>query len=209
MSGVVQSSGRLPGLQWAAVSLPLPGETVSGDLFLVHAIPNGVLLGVVDALGHGPEAAVAARTAVAAMDRHAESPIIPLFQQSHEALAGTRGVVAALAAINVKESTLTWAAVGNIEGVLVRSKPGSRRVSIMQIGGVVGYKLPRLSDSESIRLARGDRLVFATDGIREGFTEALNTIDSPARLAETVIQRYIKGTDDALVLVAQYGGEET
>ncbi|HKS16595.1 MAG TPA: SpoIIE family protein phosphatase, partial [Planctomycetota bacterium] len=147
------------------------------------------------------------RVAVGTMERHADSPILPLFQISHGALLGTRGVVAALAALNLKESTMSWAAVGNIEGVVIRAKPGARRVSIIQVGGVVGYKLPKLADAEPVRLAKGDRLVLTTDGIREGFTDLLNTTDSPDRLAETILRKCVKGTDDALVLVAEFGGD--
>src|SRR5438552_424629 len=56
------------------------------------------------------------------------------------------------------------------------------------------------------RVARGDLLIFATDGIRGGFTEGLPTDATPQQLADEILARYGKGTDDALVLVARYAG---
>jgi hypothetical protein len=53
---------------------------------------------------------------------------------------------------------------------------------------------------------RGDTLIFATDGIREGFTEGLALSDPPQQLADRILARYTKGTDDALVLVARHAG---
>src|SRR2546428_3103073 len=41
-------------------------------------------------LGHGAEAAAAARAAVAALNRHAQESVLPLLQRCHQALAGTR-----------------------------------------------------------------------------------------------------------------------
>src|SRR5437773_929428 len=77
--------------------LTLPGETESGDLHLVKSVGSGVLAAVVDGLGHGAEAASAARAAVAVLERHAGESPLPLLQRCHRALIGTRGVVLSLA----------------------------------------------------------------------------------------------------------------
>src|ERR1041384_6057447 len=52
---------RSPYLDWAVASAPLEGEPESGDLHLVKGISTGLLLAVVDGLGHGVEAAAVAR----------------------------------------------------------------------------------------------------------------------------------------------------
>ena len=49
-------------------------------------------------------------------------------------------------------------------------------------------------------------LIFATDGIRGGFAEGLPTDATPQELADHILARHGKGTDDALVLVARYAG---
>src|SRR2546427_6905214 len=63
-------------IEWGVASLALPGEAESGDRHLVKPVGTGVLVAVVDGLGHGAEAAAAAQAAVAALERHAtESPV--------------------------------------------------------------------------------------------------------------------------------------
>jgi GTP cyclohydrolase III len=64
-------------IDWAVATLALPGEAESGDLHLVTSVASGVLVAVADGLGHGVEAATAARAAVTALERHAhEAPCL-------------------------------------------------------------------------------------------------------------------------------------
>jgi len=51
-------------LEWGVAELVLPGQTESGDRYLVTPTPEGGLVAVVDGLGHGAEAAEAAKGAV-------------------------------------------------------------------------------------------------------------------------------------------------
>ena len=64
------TAGRLPFLEWGAAGRPMPGEMVSGDQYVVWPLPDGVLLAVVDGLGHGPAAAAAASEAGAILQAH-------------------------------------------------------------------------------------------------------------------------------------------
>jgi len=207
MNGVVQTSGRHPRLHWAVASQALQGESVSGDASVVVPFEGGLLVGVVDALGHGPEAAFAAKVAATTLEHYAGTPVVPLARRCHDMLVKTRGVVAGLASVDLRASTLTWISIGNIEGLLLRA--GRPRVSIIQAGGVLGYKFPRIAADGPIPLAPGDRLVFATDGLREEFVESIPEKETLPRLAETLLRAFSKGTDDALVLVAEYAGGGT
>ena len=188
--------------------LTLAGEMESGDLHLVKPLRTGVLVAVVDGLGHGAEAALAARTAVAVLDRHAGESVLTLLQQCHEGLAGTRGVVMSVAVFDRADRSMTWLGVGNVEGVLVygdRKKARRARTTLIPRGGIVGSDLPRLR-AEVTSLTVGDTLIFATDGIKSGFTDGLPADAPPQRLADHILAGYGKGTDDALVLVARYTG---
>src|SRR2546427_31410 len=78
-------------LEWGVATLTLAGQLESGDLHLVREVGGGVLVAVVDGLGHGEEAAAAARLAVTTLDQFAPEPIASLVQRCHEALRGTRG----------------------------------------------------------------------------------------------------------------------
>src|SRR2546429_380737 len=78
-------------IDWGVASSALAGQTQSGDLHLVKPVATGVLLAVVDRLGHGAEAATAARTAVTTLDEHASESVMALLQRCHWAPQGSRG----------------------------------------------------------------------------------------------------------------------
>lgn len=198
-----------PLIDWGVAASALPGQTQSGDLHLVKSVTTGVLLAVVDGLGHGGEAATAARTAVATLDEHASESVLALLQRCHWALKGTRGVVMSLAFADRQQHALTWVGVGNVECMLFHAAgaPSSRpaRASLVTRGGIVGSELPQVR-AQVLPLAAGDLLIFATDGIRDGFGDGLQFEAPPQQLAEHILNQYGKGTDDALVLVARYRG---
>jgi phosphoserine phosphatase RsbX len=190
-------------IEWSAAVRSLREE--SGDQYLVRSVPDGALVAVVDGLGHGAQAAGAARTALWVIDEHAEEPLARLLTRCHERLRGTRGAVLSLAAFNARDATMTWAGVGDVDGMLLRA--GSRRRSerLLLRGGVVGHQLPLL-DACCLPLERGDTLIFTTDGIGGDFAEMLEPAPTPQVTAEQILARHGKATDDALVLVARYVG---
>lgn len=194
-------------LEWGVAARALPGEQLSGDLSLVKPAGDSVLVAVVDALGHGSDAASAAGVAIAALERYATDPLPLLLQRCHTALVGTRGVVLSLALFSVPRATMTWLGVGNVEGVLLAGDPGARpgRTSLITRAGIVGAEVPQLQPWV-VPLAPGDTLVFATDGIRSGFAEDVSVVDPPQAVAERILARNAKDTDDALVLVVRYRG---
>jgi len=198
-----------PLIEWGVAARPLQGEAASGDLHVVQALSNGVLVAAVDGLGHGPEAAAAARSAVLTLEGYAHEPVISLIKRCHESLTRTRGVVMSLASFNALDNTMTWLGVGNVEGALLRADDTASpaRESILLRGGVVGYQLPALHAS-ILPVTRGDVLILATDGIRGGFAEDVTLSDPPQQIAEQILARRASGTDDALVLVARYLGHE-
>jgi len=195
-------------IDWGVATLTLPGERESGDLHLVKPVRAGVLVSVVDGLGHGAEAAAAARAAVAALSRHAQESVLPLLQRCHQALAGTRGAVVSVALFDRADGSMTWLGVGNVEGVLLYADAGGRRgrERLVTRGGIVGSELPPLR-AEVLAVAPGDTLILATDGIQSGFADDLAVEAPPQQLADQILTRSGKRTDDALVLVARYVGD--
>lgn len=195
-------------IDWGVATLTLPGERESGDLHLVKPVGGGVLVAVVDGLGHGAAAAAAARAAVATLNRHAQESVLPLLQRCHQALAGTRGVVVSVALFDRADGSMTWLGVGNVEGVLLYADAGERRgrERLVTRGGIVGSELPPLR-AEVLAVAPGDTLVLATDGIQSGFADDLAIDAPPQQLADQILARSGKSTDDALVLVARYVGD--
>lgn len=196
-----------PLIEWGVAIRELSGQDESGDGYLVESHPDGALVAVVDGLGHGPKAAEVANVAIAVLEGNADKPVDFLFERCHRELAGTRGVVMSLASLDARDGAMTWVGVGNVTGLLLRadSRAERARETLLPRGGVVGYRLPSLYPVV-ISVARGDTLIFATDGLRSGFTEGVALNDAPQQIADHILEHYGRGTDDALVLVARYIG---
>ena len=203
MSNVIAGE-RLP-IEWGAAGSAL--EMESGDLHVVVPFADGALVALMDGLGHGPEAAAASAAAVPSLRAFGGLSLFTLMEQCHEALHKTRGVAMTLAAFDARNATMSWMGVGNVDGVLLRADDDHehRSEAIALRGGVVGYRLPALKE-RALPVSRGDTLIMATDGIRSGFTAGLSVQLGVQEIAESVLARFAKGTDDAHVVVARYLG---
>lgn len=204
--------GPLSGAQdaWVELSVaarPCPGFAVSGDLHAIAECSRGMLLAVIDGLGHGPPAAEAARRARDLLVQAPGDPLELLVARCHEQLRFLRGAVLSAAFVSRSEPSLAWLGVGNVEAILLRASPGSRPAqrSMPLTPGLVGGSLPSL-EARVLDLEPGDTLVLATDGVRSTFPESLAPAAPPAVLARRILDGYARGTDDALVLVARYLG---
>jgi negative regulator of sigma-B (phosphoserine phosphatase) len=196
-----------PLVEYGVAKFVLPGQVESGDHHLVRCRGDGVLIAVIDGIGHGEEAATAAKTAVSILKAGADEPVLSLVQRCHEGLRATRGVVLSLASIEMEHGMMTWIGVGNVQGVLVRSgaKNGTGQEALLLRGGVVGSQLPGLQ-AAVLPITKGDTLVFATDGIRGEFAESLSVLESPQRVADKILKQHSRGNDDALVLAVRLIG---
>src|SRR5437868_4145389 len=121
MVGMNLSEGTSKHLNWACATEILSGQVECGDRCIVHSFEHGILLGVVDGIGHGREAAQAAATATEILSFHASDSVIALVQLVHRHLRMSRGVVMSLASLNFVDHTLTWLGVGNVHASLFRA----------------------------------------------------------------------------------------
>jgi len=194
-------------IDWGAATQPLGDNVYSGDAFAIKELREGVLVAVIDGLGHGEDAAEAARIAVAVIMSSESDDLFQIVRDCHGALTGTRGVVMSLAFINAGNKTMTWMGVGNVEGRLERADTDTSpsHEDMFLRSGVVGYQLPPLR-SAVLSIAPGDMLFLTTDGISGGFAEEVNIANSPQKIADRIIAKYAKKSDDALALVVRYTG---
>jgi len=196
-----------PLVEYGVAKFVLPGQGESGDHHLVCCNQSGILIAAIDGIGHGEEAANAAKAAVSILRAGADEPVISLVQRCHEELRRTRGVVLSLASIDPKRGMMTWAGVGNVQGALMRA--GAQKGAVQEVlllrGGVVGSQLPALQ-AAVLPVAKGDTLVFVTDGIRGEFAEGLSALEAPQRAADRILERHCRGNDDALALVVRLTG---
>jgi phosphoserine phosphatase RsbX len=193
-------------LEWATAGRPMPGESATGDVALRLSLAGGDLVATVDGLGHGPEAAQAAARACEVVTANAGEPLDDILHRCHDALARTRGVAMTIASLG-RDGVMRWVGVGNVEAHLVRQQGlrGQRMASAILFGGVVGYRLPRLRVS-TVELTAGDVVLMATDGIAPQFLDELAVADPVDRMAATIVDRWARATDDALVAAARFRG---
>jgi negative regulator of sigma-B (phosphoserine phosphatase) len=195
-------------IDWGVAARALAGQTVSGDLHLVKPFKDGVLFAAVDGLGHGEEALAAAQAAVTVLENNAEEPVTSLVRSCHDSILRTRGVAMTVGALHFRESTLTWLGVGNVQGRLLRAQRGHGppTESVLLRSGLVGLQIPNLY-ALVLPVRPGDYVVFATDGVRPEFDQDLFLGRAPQPMADGILSRYVKGNDDALVLVVRCLGD--
>lgn len=195
---------REAGVEWSAVVRPLPGETSCGDQYVVAPSRHGVLLAVIDGLGHGAAATVAAQRAAEVLSQHPDDSVIALIENCHRALRDTRGAAITVLSLNTRDGTAAGLGVGNVEMVLVRGDRAARpaREPALLRNGVVGYRLPALHASVTT-LVPGDVVVFATDGLREDFGDRVDPTEPLPQLVDRILGQKFRGTDDGLVLACK------
>jgi hypothetical protein len=187
---------------WGIAEVSRPTEPECGDLSVVEAFGDGVLIAAIDGSGHGASAAAAARLAEVELRAHAADSPLSLVHRCHEALRQTRGAAMTIAGLDFRDHTLTWLGIGNVEGVLFHETPDEPQRVILR-GGVVGYRLPPKLTAETVSLNAFDTLIVATDGIRPDFADQISLEGDPGQIAAGVLSRHYGGTDDALVVVAR------
>jgi negative regulator of sigma-B (phosphoserine phosphatase) len=192
-------------LECGLATRALPGQPKSGDLQVVKFFADGVLVAVLDGIGHGEEAASAATAARAILEAHAQEPVVALIERCHEGLRATRGVAMSVASFNGPQGLVTWLGVGNVQGVLLRRSAASAAAeeSLLLRAGVVGVQLPPLQ-AAALPIAKGDTLIFASDGIHRDFARGPARNHRPQKAAEGILARHGRTTDDALVLVVRF-----
>ncbi len=208
----MHDNGRLGPLEWATAGRPLPGENVSGDQPIAIEIgESAALFGVMDGLGHGPDAAAAALRAIDALRRAHTERVEVLVQLCHRVLSGTRGVAMTLARVDFAAGTLTWTGVGNVAANLVaKNVTGTHiRSSARLTAGIVGYRIPEIKPAQVVSIRAGDLLVIASDGISEDHLDHIDFAASAAVIAKDIARKHAKETDDALVLAARHRGAST
>ena len=192
-------------IEWGMSSRPLPGQGSSGDGYVIRSFLQGWLAAVVDGLGHGEEAAAAAKVGVSTLEKHSGESVVHLLRRCDRSLSATRGAAIGIASFRLADSSMTWLGVGNVAGMLLRAdaRATPRVETLLLRSGVVGLRMPPLRDAV-VYLSPGDTLVLATDGIRPGFEQGIVPSDPPQRTADRVLESHAKDTDDALVLVVRY-----
>lgn len=152
-----------------------PAYDVAGDSF-DYALNDDVLhVCIIDAMGHGLDAAVMATLAIGAY-RHArriDVDLEDLYAAMDKALASQFGperfATAQMARLDVDSGRLRWVNAGHPSPLLIRDGRVARELEsppTLPVG--FGGARPLVSETE---LLRGDRVLFFTDGLVEHHTD--------------------------------------
>ena len=194
-------------VEWGVAMRCRPGEATTGDLAVVTPLAEGVLLAGIDGLGHGDEAARAARTAAQVVHESPSQDLALLVRRCHDALKGTRGAAITLAFVSPAEGDVTWLGVGNVEGRVLSGDPSATKPkgSLPLGNGVPGHELPPVRATR-LDLRAGDVIVLATDGVASAFADSLDVCGSTQAISERILAAHCKPLDDALVVAVRYLG---
>ncbi len=197
-------AGSLGGasLPIGVICAPAPGEDRPGDSWAIGRHSGRHRLLLVDGLGHGPIAAEAAAEAVRLFHAYPEAGPEAMVGRLHDGLRATRGAALAVAEIVPLTSTVRWAGVGNIAASIV-SAGGAR--SLMSHNGIVGHQMRRVQEM-TYAWSPDAVLVMASDGLRSQWRldehPGLAARD-PSIVAGVLFRDFLRGRDDATVLVAR------
>ncbi|WP_348269179.1 ATP-binding protein/SpoIIE family protein phosphatase [Edaphobacter paludis] len=198
--------GRIPATaNVGVVSLPIKGETVAGDSYLVLERHGRTIYVVVDGLGHGAGATEASQEAVTSVERHFEQPATVIIERAHDALKKTRGAALSIAIFESADRTLTYAGVGNVSAIAVTA---SASRSLVTQNGTLGAVMPRSPQQYVYPVEPDTTLIMFSDGLTSkvspaGYPGILHR--PPGLLAALLYRDFSRRRDDATVLVAKLG----
>jgi Stage II sporulation protein E (SpoIIE) len=196
---VMSRVGARPASRFGAISIPLKGETECGDGWALAQEADATTLMVIDGLGHGSFAAIAAESAQESFAAAPSETPRAIIERAHRALSSTRGAAAAVARIT-GTNKVSYAGVGNITGYLIEN---GKSQGLVSHNGTLGLTLPRLQQFEYERSA-ASLLVMHSDGLSARWDLRKNDMlraRHPAVIAAVLYRDHARPRDDATVVV--------
>jgi hypothetical protein len=155
-----------------------------------------------DGLGHGPDAAAAARAAVTTLLAHPTFTARELIEAIHLGLRHTRGAAVAVAELDESTRKVTFAGLGNINGRICIADRSP--CALISVNGTAGIEA-RMAREFAYDWPAGAAVILHSDGL----TTRWDLADYPGVLARdpsiisgVLFRDYCRGTDDASIVVA-------
>lgn len=203
---VARVKGRvIPKTRFVACSLavPLPGEPVCGDAVVVLTQSTVASALVVDGLGHGAMAALAANKAADVFRRGGLIAPERVMESMHRALQPTRGAAAAIARVDVAAGEITYCGVGNVVGTFVERGAARRMASYDGTVGLIASRIRSLTYPFEVP----PLVILHSDGVRgrwdlkdyPGLSES-----HPAIVAGVLFRDFRRDRDDASIVALRW-----
>jgi len=195
---VMARFGRVPGVRFGAVSIPLEGEVLCGDGWDLAIDPEALALFVIDGLGHGAFAAEAAQSGIEAFRTDPFAEPQDIMNRANASMSRTRG--GAAACVRIAGEKVSYAGVGNISAALVGA---GKSTGLVSHNGTLGLHKRRGQQFE-YRRDPGTVLVMHSDGVSARWDLKQNPTllaRHPAIIAASLYRDHARGRDDATVVV--------
>lgn len=193
-------------IEFGAVCVPIASEEKCGDGWAVLVGETSARFLTVDGLGHGPDAAEAARCAIESFDKLPSAGMRALLDASHLALRPTRGAAVAVAELNYQAQTLVFAGIGNISACVIDDMT---RKQLVSHNGIVGHNV-RKTQEFIVPCPRYALFIMASDGINTQWDLTAYpglAGRAPGLIAAILLRDFSRGRDDATVLVVRFHGQ--
>lgn len=173
----------------------------NGDSFVIQRQGGELLVALIDGLGHGEQAQIAAGAARQYVETHTGLSLSEIFFGAGRACMGTRGVVMTVARF-VSPEQLSFGAVGNIEA---RACGVTNRPPFFVTRGILGSGEVRVR-VQKIEWNPEWLFVLHSDGLRTRWqwNDFPGLGEKPAAIiAATLLAELSTGADDATALVVK------
>jgi len=199
-------------MQITIAKRPCKGEVHCGDACSYWKNGAYTTLCVADGLGHGMHAEIAAMAAMDFVSQHLRDPLPIIFDQCNRTLRHTRGVAMGIAILDEHTGDLTYAGIGNIRAMVIRS-PGAGHtqwstVRLTSDPGIVGGGF-RILRPERVAVTPDDLVLMFTDGIEEQIEFSNYTVTRSSnlqKLAQRIVRQWGRDYDDAAILIYRHEG---
>lgn len=198
--GEGSAAGAAANSELGIVLIPYPGEVACGDSWSFGFKSGAPSLFAVDGSGHGPQAALAARSAVDAFEKNDLNDNARIIETIHHALAPTRGAAIAMAQVDQPARVVRFCGIGNISAALVSGGAVKRMVSMNGTAGHVAGRVREFSYPYS-----GDAtIILHSDGASAKWDLATYpgiATCRPSVIAGLLSRDFRRTNDDALIAV--------
>jgi anti-sigma regulatory factor (Ser/Thr protein kinase) len=184
------------------INIPLRGQELCGDAWVVRCGDRSVDAMIVDGLGHGPEAAKASEVAAATFLSNVGRTPAHHLEIAGSAMQSTRGAAMGVAVIDLHQSRVAFAGVGNTVAIVLTGRTTQHLVSF---GGIVGERHASLREFTAEWSAQS-LFIAHSDGIntRWNLTAYPGLTDRhPSIIAGVLYRDFARGRDDASVVVVK------
>lgn len=196
---VWQRGERRPLPAIGAVCLAKDGEAACGDGWASIEQAKRRVFIVADGLGHGADAAAAARAALGAAQKHANRAAADIVAAVDAALRATRGAAGAVAVVDPDLGVCQFCGVGNIAASIHTN--GTAR-SMVSHNGILGHQVRKIQEFQ-YPFPRGALCVIHSDGLATRWNLTAYPgleLRHPALIAAALYRDHSRRRDDVTVL---------